>query len=530
MRWFVVIVGILTLLLPGAVAHAATTDQASDYFNVVEAYAVATNTWSSVASMPIGGRPGAVVAAPDGRIYVFNVEGTATTYAYTPATNRWSTLAPMTTPRIWFAAALGGDGRIYTVGGQTGTYTYVNTVEAYDPRTNSWQTVAGMPTARADLAAAAGPDGRIYAMSGYWQHGQFLDERVYATVEVYTPATNTWATAASMPAAAAGLVATTTPDGCIWTIESSGKTNVAVYTPGTNSWASAPSLLTPGVSAAATDPDGRIYALGGTYTTETLGGVHGDIEEFQTHRATDEAYTPGAGQWTAISSMPTPRNQMAAATGADGRIYAFGGFNTFLIPRPTPSTTPAPTGVVLGRIFGAVFLAGTKAPVPGAVIRIDNTPLTSGPLTAGSYQFPAMSTTDGANGGPTYTLSVMPPAGYVVAGPASQSVTVIAGHGVEADFFVRPVPCRFVLGFAALHAAMPTVVGACTDDEQHNQVNGDATQHTTNGLLVWRKADNVTAFTDGYRTWVNGPYGMQERLNTQRFVWEANPERLPLAT
>ena len=37
------------------------------------------------------------------------------------------------------------------------------------------------------------------------------------------------------------------------------------------------------------------------------------------------------------------------------------------------------------------------------------------------------------------------------------------------------------------------------------------------GLLVWRKADNHTAFTDGYRTWVNGPYGLQVRLNTARF-------------
>jgi hypothetical protein len=27
------------------------------------------------------------------------------------------------------------------------------------------------------------------------------------------------------------------------------------------------------------------------------------------------------------------------------------------------------------------------------------------------------------------------------------------------------------------------------------------------GLLVWRKADNFTAFSVGYRTWVGGPSG-----------------------
>ena len=40
------------------------------------------------------------------------------------------------------------------------------------------------------------------------------------------------------------------------------------------------------------------------------------------------------------------------------------------------------------------------------------------------------------------------------------------------------------------------------------------------GLLVWRKADNLTAFTDGYWTWVNGPRGLQRRLNSERFDWE----------
>lgn len=87
-------------------------------------------------------------------------------------------------------------------------------------------------------------------------------------------------------------------------------------------------------------------------------------------------------------------------------------------------------------------------------------------------------------------------------------------------------PCRFVLGFRALHDLVPTQVGRCLDNEQH-VANGDGVQHTTTGLLVWRAADNWTAFTDGDHTWVNGPTGVQERLNTQRFVWGANPAGLP---
>ena len=90
--------------------------------------------------------------------------------------------------------------------------------------------------------------------------------------------------------------------------------------------------------------------------------------------------------------------------------------------------------------------------------------------------------------------------------------------------------CQFVLGFATMAGSIPQAVGQCTDEESHNPTNGDALQHTSGGLLVWRKADNWTAFTDGFHTWVNGPYGVQERLNTQRFSFEANPAGLPVAS
>jgi hypothetical protein len=92
----------------------------------------------------------------------------------------------------------------------------------------------------------------------------------------------------------------------------------------------------------------------------------------------------------------------------------------------------------------------------------------------------------------------------------------------------RAASCQFLLGFAALHDQLPGVVGACAGDEQHNGDNGDALQPTVNGLLVWRKADNWTAFTNGYQTWINGPLGIQQRLNAQRFWWESNPGHLPL--
>lgn len=89
--------------------------------------------------------------------------------------------------------------------------------------------------------------------------------------------------------------------------------------------------------------------------------------------------------------------------------------------------------------------------------------------------------------------------------------------------------CRFVLGFKTIHDLIPGVVGTCLANEHYNPTNGDALQETTNGLLVWRKSDNFTVFTDGHRSWVNGPFGLRMRLNTQRFPWESDAARFPPA-
>ena len=85
---------------------------------------------------------------------------------------------------------------------------------------------------------------------------------------------------------------------------------------------------------------------------------------------------------------------------------------------------------------------------------------------------------------------------------------------------VAAAECQFVLGFATLRDLIGhEIVGECLENEHYNEI-GDSVQQTTGGLLVWRKADNWTAFTDGYRSWVNGPNGLEQRLNTERFDWE----------
>ncbi len=79
---------------------------------------------------------------------------------------------------------------------------------------------------------------------------------------------------------------------------------------------------------------------------------------------------------------------------------------------------------------------------------------------------------------------------------------------------------QFTLGFQTLASLIPDIVGQPVEQERHDPQTGDGLQRTTTGLMVWRKADNLTAFTNGSTTWINGPFGLQSRPNNVRFSWE----------
>ncbi|GEM_PF-2359916 len=87
---------------------------------------------------------------------------------------------------------------------------------------------------------------------------------------------------------------------------------------------------------------------------------------------------------------------------------------------------------------------------------------------------------------------------------------------------------EFKLGFKALADQISDVVGEPLENE-HWGSNGDSLQQTATGLMVWRKADNWTAFTDGSRSWLNGPNGVQSRGNDERFEWEGGSRQTPVA-
>jgi hypothetical protein len=128
--------------------------------------------------------------------------------------------------------------------------------------------------------AAVSAGGLIYALGGSDAHS------VFATVEMYDPATDAWIPGSPLPSASSELAAAVGPNGLIYAIGGgiaggAATTNVYSYDPATPSagWAQLDPLLTAQTGlAAATGPDGLVYAIGGWTVGQPIDTV--------------EAYTP----------------------------------------------------------------------------------------------------------------------------------------------------------------------------------------------------------------------------------------------
>lgn len=177
-------------------------------FRTLYSYDPATNTWTTLASMPTP-EAGAAAANVNGKLYVAggvskfvtNNPRNALLQVYDPVTNTWAVKASMPTARA-FAAAVAINGRLYVVGGTTNNTSsgYTGALEVYDPATGRWSSKAPMPTPR-QIFAANVVDGQIFAIGGDPGGGAAQT----SANEVYDPNTSAWATATPMPAARYGM-------------------------------------------------------------------------------------------------------------------------------------------------------------------------------------------------------------------------------------------------------------------------------------------------------------------------------------
>lgn len=152
-------------------------------------------------------------AAIGGKLYVYTPKNQTTggypmLHRYDPATDAWVKLArPLRSVHRPAAGVI--NGKLYLAGGRDYSSTS-NKLDVYDPATNSWATKASMPTARYDAAGAVGGGSllsqRLYVMGGITEPTASVE---LATVEAYNPVTDSWTTEARLRIPRRGLGATT---------------------------------------------------------------------------------------------------------------------------------------------------------------------------------------------------------------------------------------------------------------------------------------------------------------------------------
>jgi N-acetylneuraminic acid mutarotase len=169
--------------------------------NESEAYEIAGNSWSAIATSPRTRCHSAAIAY-NGQVWTMGGWDASSTFrylevdVYDPSTNSWSTPTNMPDWRGSFAAAV-YNGVLYLFGGTTSAGNCNNSVVAYDFAGNSWSTVASLPTARCDAAAVV-VGSRIFVLGGDDGAGNYV-----ATVESYDPVGNSWQAETSMNTARA---------------------------------------------------------------------------------------------------------------------------------------------------------------------------------------------------------------------------------------------------------------------------------------------------------------------------------------
>ena len=284
----------------------------------------AEGVWTKKADMPTA-RICPSTSVVDGKIYAIggarSIQGTylSTVEVYDPATDTWTRKTDMPTARNGHAAAA-VNGKIYVIGGEPSPQASLATVEEYDPATDTWKRKADIPTKRTFLSACA-LDGKVYAFGGVTA-GHPGAEWNPSTLEVYDPATDTWATRASMP------IATCVAGACVLNgkmyvmggvpeglVHDPAVSTVQEYDPATDTWKRKANLPTARACLSVSAVGGKVYAIGGgTYGGATFSTV--------------EEYDPASDSWMTMPDMPAARLYLSTAV-VNGRIYAIGGAREF---------------------------------------------------------------------------------------------------------------------------------------------------------------------------------------------------------
>jgi N-acetylneuraminic acid mutarotase len=251
-------------------------------------YDPATNTWSTIASMPTGETHAGTCT--DGTRYIYMAGGytgpggagaqtfaTTNVFRYDTATNTWSDLPGLPQSR--------GAGDLVLLGG---TFHFCGGTDLARQDVNShwtlnlndiaagWQTAASLPTARNHMGSVV-LNGKIYVIAG--QQHQDPNFTTVGTVEIYDPTTGKWTEGALLPVTRSHIAgATFVYNGQIIVMGGDHTylhdvDNVSSYNPVTNVWSDLTPLPIPRSSGCGNVINGVFYYATGNIAKYVYKGV-----------------------------------------------------------------------------------------------------------------------------------------------------------------------------------------------------------------------------------------------------------------
>jgi len=250
-------------LLPSAEVLVSGGDPAS-LVGSAELYNPTTGSWTATGSMNIARRLHTATLLQNGKILVAGgsggAGGNASAELYDPATGTWTLTGSMTTGRVEHTATLIASGKVLVVGGAR----LGSSAELYDPDTGTWALTDSNITARANHTATLLPSGEVLvagSLSLPFRNG------AVSSAELYEPATG-WRPTGSMADARFDHTATLLLSGEV--LVAGGTNNLTVYAsaelynPATGTWKSTgPMMSFRWRATASLLTNGQVLVVGG---------------------------------------------------------------------------------------------------------------------------------------------------------------------------------------------------------------------------------------------------------------------------